>query len=201
MNKDWNGGYRSVFSCLGASNQTEKEREQNDYYATDPKAIDALVSLVEIPYKVWESSCGEGHLAKRLEQLGHEVVSTDLVDRGFGKGNVDFFACKEMPRDCTCIVTNPPYKYATEYVLHALDLLPKGGVLAMFLKTSFLEGKIRKEKIYKNTPPKFLLQFSGRIVCAKNGDFEGMKKVGSAVAYAWYVWVKGDTTPTTIKWI
>lgn len=38
---DRNG--KSIFTTLGASNHTEKEREINDYYATDPIAVDALL--------------------------------------------------------------------------------------------------------------------------------------------------------------
>ena len=36
MGKDWTGNGKSIFTTLGASNHTEKEREINDYYATDP---------------------------------------------------------------------------------------------------------------------------------------------------------------------
>ena len=34
MGKDWTGNGKSIFTTLGASNHTEKEREINDYYAT-----------------------------------------------------------------------------------------------------------------------------------------------------------------------
>ena len=71
----------------------------------------------------------------------------------------------------------------------------------MFLKIQFLEGKARKE-LFKKYPPKIIYVSSSRILCAKNGDFEGMKKAGgSAVAYAWYVWVKGYSGITEVKWI
>lgn len=43
MAKDWTGNGKSTFITLGASNHTNKEREINDYYATDPIAIDALL--------------------------------------------------------------------------------------------------------------------------------------------------------------
>lgn len=68
MSKDWNGGFNSVFKCLGASSHTEKEREPNDYYATSPEAIDLLFESDNFvrPKYVWECACGEGHLAKRL---------------------------------------------------------------------------------------------------------------------------------------
>ncbi len=46
-----------------------------------------------------------------------------------------------------------------------------------------------------------IYQFKGRVICAKNGDFENMKKVGSAVSYAWFEWVKDYNGVTNICWI
>ena len=188
-----------MFKTLGASNHTDNERESNDYYATDQIAIDKLVAVYELPHSVWECSCGAGHLAKRLEELGHSVVATDLVYRGYGE-QFDFL--KAEYTTIPCILTNPPYKYATEFILKALEILPENGVCAMFLKTTFLEGQSRYEKIYKHNPPHFVFQFSRRVLCAKNADFEGMKRGGgSAVSYAWFIWEKGYKGDTIVRWI
>ena len=201
-NKDWIGNKKSTYITLGASNHTDKERQTEDYYATDPIAIDGLKSVWDIPQNVWEVSCGEGHLSKRLEELGHTVYSTDLIDRGYGIGNVDFLKTTELPKDCTCILTNPPYKYALEFVNHSLDLLPEGGYCVMFLKTTFLEGKKRYNNLFSVNPPKYMFQFVSRVLCAKNGDFETMiAGGGSAVSYAWFVFQKGYKGDTIIKWI
>ena len=43
MGKDWTGDKNSIFKTLGARNHTTKERENDDYYATDPIARDALI--------------------------------------------------------------------------------------------------------------------------------------------------------------
>lgn len=43
MNKDCTVNNKSVFSTLGSSNHTTKTREEHDYYATDPNAIDFLI--------------------------------------------------------------------------------------------------------------------------------------------------------------
>lgn len=199
MRKDWKGDKNSVFKTLGASNHTDKERENNDYYATDPIAIDKLLSVYTLPNPIWECACGEGHLAKRLEKSGYRVDATDLVDRGYG-WPLDFL--KVNVTSFPCILTNPPYKYATEFVLHALKILPEKGVCAMFLKTTFLEGQSRYDKIFKNYPPRYVFQFSKRVLCAKNADFDGMQAGGgSAVAYAWFVWEKGYKGDTVIRWI
>ena len=85
--KDWIGNKKSTFVTLGASNHTEKEREKNDFYATQPEAIDKLVGAIKnmLPKKVWECACGTGCLSDRLKDFGYDVVSSDLIDRGYGE--------------------------------------------------------------------------------------------------------------------
>ena len=185
-----------IFTTLGASNHTNSEREVNDYYATDPVAIDLLFNE-ETFSNALEPSCGEGHLSERMIKLGCDVESSDLIDRGYGKV-ADFLQRTSWDGD---IITNPPYKYAQDFIEHALEIIPEGRKVAMFLKIQFLEGKKRKE-MFKKYPPKTIYVSSSRILCAKNADFVKMKKGGgSAVAYAWYVWVKGYTGDTVVKWI
>ena len=41
---DWTGNQRSIYTTLGASNHTDKERQQHDYYATEPKAMELLLA-------------------------------------------------------------------------------------------------------------------------------------------------------------
>lgn len=200
--KDWTGNNKSVYSTLGASNHSNEEREKNDYYATDPIAIDVLLddgNAILNEY-IWECSTGEGHLSKRLIERGYTVRSTDLIFREYGIGGVDFLQQKPQHFKGD-ILTNPPYKLAKEFIEHALEIIQEGNKVFMFLKLQFLEGKSRKE-LFKKYPPKCVYISSSRILCAKNGDFEKAKKNGgSAVAYAWYEWQKGYSGDTIIKWI
>lgn len=83
---DWTGNKNTVYVTLGASNHSETEREVNDFYATDPLAIDQLLSKETPCHDIWECACGKGHLSKRLEEFGFNVKSTDLIYRGFGEG-------------------------------------------------------------------------------------------------------------------
>lgn len=202
MSKDWNGNKKSVFATLGASNHTDKEREANDFYATDPDAIDKLLTKVELPYAILEPACGTGCLSERLKRFGHDVMSYDIVDRGYGEVQNFFEMLTPPTNENFAIVTNPPYKYALEFVLHALELVPVGGLVCMFLKTTFLEGKQRYNRLFKITPPEKVLQFSERVLCAKNAEFEYMREHGgSAVSYAWYIWRKGYKGQTILDWI
>lgn len=150
---DWTGNYNSIFKTLGASNHTDRSREVNDFYATDPVAVDLLLKKVELPTQVLEPACGSGCLSERLAALGYEVKSYDVVDRGFGEV-MDFFTMTAAPFEGDfAIVTNPPYKYAREFVTHALHLVPPDGLVCMFLKTTFAEGKQRYKELFRNSPP------------------------------------------------
>lgn len=148
--KDWTGTGTSTFKTIGASNHTEKEREEHDYYATEPKAAELLCDLFKFSPLIWECACGEGHLSEVFKNRGYLVRSTDLVDRGYGEGGVDFLQCTTpFPGD---IITNPPYKFAQQFVEKALSLVRDGHHVAMFLKLTFMEGKGRKE-LFQNSPP------------------------------------------------
>ncbi len=196
---DWTGNQKSIYTTLGASNHTDKERHKNDYYATEPKAIDLLLENEEFNHLIWECACGEGHMSKALEAAGHKVISTDLVYRGFGEKEPLDFLKSEVTDFQGDIITNPPYKYALEFAVKALETVRDGGKVALFLKLLFLEGKKRKE-FFKKYPPKRIYVSSSRITCAKNGDFEKYDD-GGAIAYAWYIWEKGYTGDTVVKWI
>lgn len=199
--QDWNGNKASAKSMLGVNYKTNStaDREQNDYYATDPVAVRKLCEKRRLPYTIWECACGAGHLSEELIKQGYFVYSSDLIDRGYGQSGVDFLKTTEMPHNCTCILTNPPYKYTNEFILHALDLLPVGGICAMLLNICQLSGKQRYNKIFKHFPPVCVYVFSGRVQCAKNGAFSAA--VNGAINYAWFVWQKGDKIAPVIEWI
>lgn len=200
--KDWIGNSKSIYTTLGASNHTDEEREVNDYYATDPEALKTLLRYEKFSPYVWECACGGGHLSKVLIDNGYRVKSSDIIDRGFKDTQIiDFLKVSksdiknDFSRD---IVTNPPYKYAKEFVEHALDISMDSVKVAMFLKLQFLEGQARKE-LFKKYPPKTIYVFSSRVKCAKNGEFENISS--SAVAYAWFIWEKGFKGNPSVKWL
>lgn len=198
--KDWTGNANSVYKTIASSNHSKEERQSEDYYATDPKAIHKLCEIEQFSPVVWECACGGGHLVEALKENGYIVSASDIVDRGYQNTIIlDFL---RDAKNCDCdIITNPPYKYAKEFVEKALEIIGTGNKIAMFLKLTFLEGKARK-KMFEKYPPKKILVFSERILCAKNGDFESLKQSGgSAVAYAWFIWEKGYKGETTVGWI
>ena len=185
--KDWIGN-ASVRNC----NLRSVNAEKNDYYATEPRAVKLLLEKEDFSKHIWEPACGEGHISQVLAAHGYHVESTDLIDRGYGISGQDFLERPYFASFDGDIITNPPYKYAKEFVEKAIEVVKPGRKVAMFLKLTFLEGKSRR-KLFREHPPKTVYVSSARLQCGKNGDFTG----SSMVAYAWYVWQKGYPRPYT----
>ena len=197
-NKDWTGNSVSYMKTSGYSTNSQQKREDNDYYATEPKAVRLLMEMENWDKKlpIFEPACGQGHLSEELKKLGYDVISTDLIDRGYGVGGMDFLKdYYTLPN--TNILTNPPYKYANQFIIKSLEMISDGNKVAMFLPIRYLEGKARK-KLFAEHPPKTIYISSSRLKCAINGNFDDLK--GSAVAYSWFVWEKGYKGETIIKW-
>lgn len=189
-------GSNSIFTCLAARNYALEEREVNDYYATNPVAAEWLLNIEPKLDNIWECACGEGHLAKVFDAAGKLSLATDIINRGYGKVK-DFLDTDTNIKYNGDIVTNPPFKFAEQFIKKALDVVEDGNKVCMFLKLTFLESKSRKQ-FFEQYPPKTVWVSSSRIQCAKNGDFD--KYSSSAVALAWYIWEKGYTGDTVLKW-
>lgn len=178
------------------------ERQPEDFYATDPKALTLLLKKLSIDgimlnNNIWECACGMGHLSRVLEAEGYSVTSTDLINRGYGRGGINFIDTKDKELDCD-ILTNPPFKLAEKFVETAMSKLSEGGKLLLFLKIQFLEGQKRKE-MFKKYPLKYVYCYSSRQLCCKDAEFE--KYTSTTQFYAWYIWEKGFSGETIIRWI
>lgn len=195
--KDWTGNGRAVFVNNGCSNHSDYERAVNDYYSTDPLAIDMLekYGLLDKNVKYYEVACGDGSLSKRLESYGYEVISSDLIDRGYGTPNKDFLKDTEM-KDGS-IITNPPYKHLQDFILKGLELA--NNKLYIFAKIQSLEGIRRYENIYSKRTPEKVCVFVKRINCYRNGI---QKDYSSAVCYCWLIFDnKNPTDDTKLIWL
>ncbi len=186
----------AVFQNLSASNHTVGVRERDDFYATDPKAIDALLeSGIELNRRLLEPACGMGHLAKRLTEHGYDVTAFDIIDRGYGEV-MDFFKYNDIWEGD--IITNPPFKMSEPFIDHALGILNEGSKALFFLKLQFLEGS-QRGFLFDSGQLANVYVFRKRVGCAMNGDF--VKYKGSPVCYAWYEFIKGHKGSPVIHWI
>ena len=77
-----------------AGMSTTRDRVEDDYYATPPEVTKAILDIEILEGSILEPACGEGHISEVLKEYypTAEIISTDLVDRGYGTGYIDFLS-------------------------------------------------------------------------------------------------------------
>jgi hypothetical protein len=188
-----------------AGKSESRERVENDFYATDPKALDMLFASEHFGAGDYLEPCaGQGHLSKRIKQVipDAKVDSIDIVNRGLDGVIVGDFLEYETEKRYDYLITNPPYSLGKEFVEKGLTLLKDGGKMAMFLKIQFLEGEKRRE-LYKENPPKYIYVFTKRMATFNNGSEvdENGKRWATTMCHAWFVWEKGFTGEPVVRWL
>lgn len=178
-------------------------REKDDFYPTPPEGTRALLAVERFAGAVWEPACGDGAISRELAAAGYDVVSTDLVDRGFGTARVDFLM--EGRALAPNICTNPPFKMTVPFMRHAVDLTADtaGAKVALLLRLAALEGAGRRA-IFETTPLARVWVFSRRLTIYRAGMAPaggGAKPSGGVVAFAWFVWEHGYQGPPVLGWV
>ena len=169
-------------------------RPEHDFYPTPKEAVYPLLLRVPFIGGIWECACGKGDISDTLIEEGYNVISTDLIDYGYGMGGVDFLKVNKLL--APNIVTNPPFKLATEFVYHALEDL-KAEKLCLLCKLSFLES-VERKKMFEKFPSTWVYVFSKRLTMTRNGE---PSRNGGMIAFAWFVWEKGYKNYPRIDWI
>ena len=167
----------------------DAKRHPDDFYVTEPRAVIELMEALE----------SLEIIADAVRLYGHDVIGYDVEDRGWaGTRLQDFLTVKaaDLP-DRFAIIQNPPFRLALDFIRHGLGLLPEGGVLCSFERISFLEGACRRE-FFDRTPPAYVMPFTRRVKCAVDGS---AVKAGSAICFAWFVWIKGRAERPQIVWL
>lgn len=178
------------------SSRTSAKRQAIDFFVTPTWAVEALLAREVFPDTVWEPACGDGAISEAFAAAGYDVRSTDLIQRAYGQGGVDFLA-QESADGIGSIVTNPPFARWTEFAAHALKL----GVrkVALLSKVTSLEG-IGRQRLFAGHPPTRIWVFSRRV------NMHAGDKVGDSpaeiqgIAFSWFVWERYHTG-TLIGWV
>jgi len=172
-----------------------KSRQKDDWYPTPDSATKALLAVEVFDPYIWEPAAGDGALAEVLKADDYGVVASDLNDYGYCESGIDFLMATNLA--CDSLITNPPYKFANQFVVKCLDL--EVPYFAMLLRLAFLEGKQRRETIYNRQAPARVHAFSERLTMWR-GDEEQPEGTSGFIAFAWFVWEQGKTD-TKLDWI
>lgn len=178
--------------------QKRQLRQLNNFYATHPSCTADILREEEFHKDVLEPFCGVGSMSEVIKQNGHNVLSYDIVDRGYGLVG-DFYQV-DFPRRKYDVITNPPYDNVIDVVLRCLDICKEK--VAVLMPLRYLSSGSRYNELYKKCPPKRVYVYQERICIAKNADFEKYNDAGANMEiYAWYIWERGYKGTTELKWI
>jgi hypothetical protein len=166
-----------------AIHRSAHQRKTRDFYATPAWVTEALLRHIRFRGPIWEPCCGDGAMSMVLAAHGHQVVSTDIVDRGFGTAGLDFLATNTVPGGCVSIITNPPYgdtgshigqsrsaPAMLRFLRHALVLTASvQGQLALLVRLSWVAG-VRAASIMSAGPFAATIILNRRIQWFEDGD-------------------------------
>ena len=160
---------------------------------TPPRGTLALLARESFKGVLWECACGDGAVSAILEAARFDVISTDLVDRGYGRGGHDFLTDNATLVDH--VITNPPYGPArglsARFVEHALTRIRPGGTVCMLLRTNW-EAPQAHRHLMARCCRKYT--FSRRLEMHRGG-YTG-KKHSPQLDVSWYVFSNEHFGPT-----
>ena len=172
-----------------------QDRDTNDFYATNPYDVKEIINILNLKtnLKILEPCAGNGHISQTLKDLGFNVYSNDMIQREYNlDSNVDFLKTG-LTLKFDVVITNPPFKYAKEFIEKSLQYADTVIILAkldlfesekrMFINNRYLEN------VYVHTK---------RAKFAKGGNNEYFKK-SSSMSTAWFIYNKNKPKNTKIQ--
>lgn len=207
--------------------KNHKERQAEDYYSTPIEEVENILDIMDLDFDdctILEPCAGGGHMSKGIWNYLNEIlidynekgeqiervyraalINTDIKNRenhfpeiNIATGPEFDFLSDEYPitDNIDYIIMNPPYSIIEPFVMKALGIANKG--VLMLGRLQFLEGEKRYLNILKDFPPTDVYVYVDRIYCPKNG----VEKMASAQAYAWFYWdLTKELEETKVHWI
>lgn len=161
----------------------KENRRELDYYPTPKECTIALMEFLQLTQSlIWEPACGEGAISEVLKSYGHNVISSDLLNYGYGQSEVDYLTAIPL-KDYDAIITNPPFNLSAKFIEKALKEAP---IVAMLLKSQYWHSKSRYN-LFTNNPPAYVLPLTWR------PNFAPEKGSAPTMEVHWTVWMEGDT--------
>ncbi len=181
--------------------QRHEPHDSLDDFPTPPWAARALCEHViaeHVGGTCFEPACGRGYLVKGLKDYFATVLTSDIHDY-VGNPVSDFLFPGDLP-SVGWVITNPPFRLAEQFAIRTFDCAAVG--VALFVRTQFLEGIGRHDRLFKPHPPSIIAQFSERVPIIRGRVDED---ASSATSYCWVVWLMDDPAPyyhgPIFKWI
>lgn len=168
------------------------ERDQYDWYVEPYECSLALIDTLGLSGRIWDPAAGSGRILASAKLLGREVIGSDIVRRTpLCEKVVDFLSITEPP-DFDHIVTNPPFRHAEQFVLHAISLSKNSKTVSMLLPLVWMAGFSTKRNWLPKSPLTHILPMSPRPSMPPGAVIEAGEKPGNGTKdFAWFVWQCG----------
>lgn len=128
-------------------------REEYDFYCTPMYTIRALMENFNMdPYRnILEPAAGDDALVAVMNNYKHAdaiIHTNDIRQETAAMHHFDYIhnlpgleEALDAPPDL--IITNPPYRYAKEFIMNSLDLVAANGKVIMLLRINYLGAQTR----------------------------------------------------------
>jgi hypothetical protein len=188
--------------------QRSEPHDSLDDFPTPPWATRALIEWIEgqgeehlACMSVREPCANRGYMVRPLSEAFGAVLASDVHDYGLGYRQEDYlFGLPANWAETDLTVMNPPFRLAEQFVERALQLTQR--MVAVFVRSAFLEGEKRHRQLFLKTPPTDILQFAERVPLVK-GRYD--PEASTATSYCWLVWRNvhrpGDDAHPRYHWI
>lgn len=167
-------------------------RHVSDYYVTPIPEIEKFINIAKDiinpdPFtgkKILDPCAGgdknhEMSYPKALAPYSEDIFTIDIREDSLAERKVDYLGHKlDFVPDT--IITNPPFAYAQEIILKALQDVKKNGYVVMLCRLNFLGSK-KRFKFWQHNMPMYIFVHSERM------SFTGDGKRDS-IEYAHFVW-------------
>lgn len=183
--------------------QRREAHDSLDDFPTPPWATRAMCERL-IRHGADLSSCSvrepcanRGYMVAPLAEYFGGVLASDVHDYGFGFEVQDYlFGHDDMVGLTDWTFINPPFRLAEEFIHRAVRRSRIG--VAVIVRSSFLEGIGRYERLYGPLPPWGVFHSVERIPMVK-GRYD--PSASSATSYSWLVWRNDTDERLPPQWI
>jgi hypothetical protein len=189
--------------------QRHEPHNSLDDFPTPKWGTRALMEHLGLPpeTRIWEPACNRGYMADALREYCSTVIASDIHDYGVFAETRDFLFPGHA-YDVDWIITNPPYRLSAQFAHRAMGIAKQG--VALFARTSWIEGQDRFNTLFNPYRPACVLQFTERVLLLKGrmaalGGIDPLtgKATATATAYCWVIWRAPYDAPidTHLRWI
>jgi hypothetical protein len=181
------------FSCNNLG-----QRKKSDFYETPYSITQQFLDVEKQNLRgvILEPAAGNGAIVKVLKKNGLNAIAEDIATG-------DNFLERKKAGPIDCIITNPPFSLAFEFIQKAKSPEIGANYFALLLPLSYLHGKKRFDAIYsdKEFPLSRIYVFTRYPLLGQVLREDGKYNTGMMV-YAWFVWDKSTVgKEPVIRWL